>query len=65
MEIWFIDLRESLETFSLIFSKTNPIVNRFEKVGYNLRIMRQTTCPVVNPITVNSYAALFSCTSVV
>ena len=40
------------------------IVNRFKRAGYTLNIMRQTACPVFNPIMVEGYAALFSCTAV-
>ena len=41
------------------------IVNRFKRSGYTLDIMRQTACLVFNPIMVEDYAALFSCTAVV
>ena len=41
------------------------IVNRFKRAGYSLDIMRQTACLVFNPILVEGYAALFSCTAVV
>ena len=41
------------------------IVNRFSRAGYSLDIMRQTACLVFNPIMVESYAPLFSCTAVV
>ena len=42
------------------------IVNRFKGAGYSLDIMRQTACLVFfNPIMVEGYAALFSCTAVV
>ena len=41
------------------------IVNRFKRAGYTLDIMRQTACRVFNPIMVEGYAALFSCTAVV
>ena len=40
------------------------IVKRYIRVGYNLDIMRQSACLVVNPITVYSYGFLFNCTSV-
>ena len=61
MEIWYINLRKSLEIqTSLIFS-----VNRFKRAGYSLDILRQTACLVFNPIMVEGYAALFSCTAVV
>ena len=63
MEIWYINLRKSLEIqTSPIFS--NVIVNRFKRAGYTLDIMRQTACLVFNPIMVEGYAALFSCTAV-
>ena len=41
------------------------IENRFKRAGYSLDIMRQTACLVFNPIMVEGYAALFSCTAVV
>ena len=41
------------------------IVNRFKRAGYSLDIMRQTASLVFNPIMIEGYAALFSCTAVV
>ena len=40
------------------------IVKRYIRVGYNLDIMQQSACLVLNPITVYSYAFLFNCTTV-
>ena len=48
--------------FSNLFKR---IVNRFKRAGYSFDIMRQTACLVFNPIMVEGYAALFSCTAVV
>ena len=48
--------------FSDLFKR---FVNRFKKAGFTLDIMRQTACIVFNPIMVEGYAALFSCTAVV
>ena len=48
--------------FSDLFRR---IVKRFRRTGYNLDIIRQTACLVFNPIMVDDYAALFSCTAVV
>ena len=48
--------------FSNLFKR---IINRFKRAGYSLDIMRQTACLVFNPIMVEGYAALFSCTAVV
>ena len=36
------------------------IVVRYKKIGYNINVMRQTACLVVNPIKVNSFAYLFN-----
>ena len=39
------------------------IVKRYIRVGYNLDIMRQSACLVLNPITVYSYDFLLDCTT--
>ena len=39
-------------------------IKRYKRVGYNMDIMRQSVCLVVNPITVDSYGFLFNCTTV-
>ena len=33
------------------------IIIRYKRIGYNMNVMRQTACLVVNPITVNNFAA--------
>ena len=40
------------------------IVVRYKKIGYNIDVLRQTACLVVNPIKVNNFAYLFHCTTV-
>ena len=40
------------------------IVKCYIMVGYNLDIMRQSACLVLNPIMVYSYVFLFNCTTV-
>ena len=40
------------------------IVKRYIRVGYNLDVMRQFACLVLNPITVYSYGLLFNFTTV-
>ena len=40
------------------------IIVRYKKIGYNLNVMRQTACLVVNPIKVNNFAYLFNYTTV-
>ena len=41
------------------------IIVRYKKIGYNINVMRQMACLVVNPIKVYSFAYLFNCTAVV
>ena len=40
------------------------IIMRYKRIGYNLNIMRQSACLVINTITVDGFAALFNCTPV-
>ena len=40
------------------------IIIRYKRIGYNMNVMRQTACLVVNPITVDNFADLFNCTPV-
>ena len=40
------------------------IIMRYKPICYNLNIMRQSVCLVINPITVDGYATLFNCTPV-
>ena len=40
-------------------------IKRYKIVGYNMDIMRQSACLVVNPIKVYSYGFLFNCKTVV
>ena len=40
------------------------IIVPYKKIGYNIDVLRQTACLVVNPIKVNSFANLFNCTTV-
>ena len=50
-----------LTDFSDQFRK---IIMRYKHIGYNLNVMRQSACLVINPIMVDGYAALFNCTLV-
>ena len=43
--------------FPFRFKKT---IVRYKNIGYNINVMRQTVCLVVNPIKVNSFAYLFT-----
>ena len=37
------------------------IIMRYRRIGYNLSVMRQSACLVINPIKVDGYATLFNC----
>ena len=37
------------------------IIMRHKRIGYNLNVMRQSACLVINPFTVDGYATLFNC----
>ena len=37
------------------------IIKHYIEVEYNLDVMRQSACLVLNPITVSSYGFLFNC----
>ena len=45
--------------FSAQFIK---IISHYKKIGYNINVLQQTACLVVNPITVCNFAFLFNCT---
>ena len=47
--------------FSAQFIK---IISHYKKIGYNINLLQQTACLVVNPITVGNFAFLFNCTPV-
>ena len=40
------------------------IISQYKKIGYNINVLQQTACLVVNPITVGNFAFLFNCTLV-
>ena len=40
------------------------IIILYKRIGYNINVMLQAACLVVNPITVYNFADLFNCTPV-
>ena len=63
MATWCINSEKiiGINDFPYHFKK---IVGRYKKMGYNINVMRQTACLVVNPIKVKGFAYLFNCTTV-
>ena len=47
--------------FSAQFIKITSLYN---KIGYNISVLQQTVCLVVNPTLVGNFAFLFNCTPV-
>ena len=47
--------------FSAHFIK---IISYYKKNGYNINVLQQIACLVVNPISAGNFAFLFNCTSV-
>ena len=47
--------------FSAQFIK---LISHYKKIGYNINVLQQTACLVVNLITVGNFAFLFNCTPV-
>ena len=37
------------------------IISHYKKIGYNINVLKQTACLVVNPITVGNFTFLFNC----
>ena len=37
------------------------IMMRYKRIGYNLNVVQPSACLVINPITVDGYAAHFNC----
>ena len=48
-------------SFSAQFIK---IISHYKKIGYNINVLQQTACLVVNPITIGNFAFIFNCTPV-
>ena len=47
--------------FSAQFIK---MISHYKKIGYNINVLQQTACLVVNPVTVGNFAFFFNCTLV-
>ena len=48
----------------IFFYQFRNIIIQHKRIGYDLNAMRQSACLMINPIMVDSFAALFNCTPV-
>ena len=56
--LWWVRDEDSRADFSDQFRK---VIMHYKRIGYNINVMRQSACLVINPITVDSFAPLFNC----
>ena len=49
---------------SINFQRSLSKTSHDKEIGYNINVLQQTACLVVNPITVGNFAFLFHCTPV-
>ena len=56
-QVWLV----GSNNFSAQFIK---IISHYKIIGYNINVLKQTACLVVNQITVGNFAFLFNCTPV-
>ena len=63
MVTWYTNSKKIIcrTDFSDQFRK---MIIRHKRIGYDLTVMRQSECLVINPISVDNFAALFNCTPV-
>ena len=40
------------------------VIIRYKRIKYNIDVMRQSACLVINPITIDNLASFFNCTLV-
>ena len=50
--------------FNIFFCAVYSIISHYKKIAYYVKVLQQTACLVVNPITVGNFAFLFNCTPV-
>ena len=63
MGTWCINSEKVISKNDFLYN-FKMIIVRYKKIGYNINVLRQTACLVVNPIKVNRFAYLFNCTAV-
>ena len=63
MATWCINSEKIIGKYDFPYH-FKKIIARYKKIGYNIDVLRQAACLVVNPIKVNNTAYLFNCTRV-
>ena len=61
MMTWCINWRGLLALVFFFLAWLAKFIFHYKRIGYSVRVFRQTACLVVNPITVGNLAFLFNC----
>ena len=48
---------------SAYFDQLRKIIIRYKRAGYNMNVMQQTACLVLDPVRVTNFATFFNCTT--
>ena len=64
VEYHLVMLHIKYQAFKYLTRMCFEIISHYKKIGYNIIVLQQTACLVVNPITVGNFAFLFNCTPV-
>ena len=60
MVTWYRNSKR-LEAWLIFLVSFEKVIVHHKRIGYNLNVMRQSACLVINTIMVDSFAALFNC----
>ena len=60
----FVYKLKNIVGFNIFSAQYIEIISHYKKIGYNINVLQQTACLLVNPITVGNFAFLFNCTPV-
>ena len=63
MVTWCIKLKKIVGSNNFL-AQFIKIISHYKKIGYNINVLQQTACLVVNPILVGNFTFLFNCTPV-
>ena len=57
-----VDKFKKLRGMTDFSDQFRKIIMHYTRIGYNLNVMQQSACFVINPFTVDCFASLFNCT---
>ena len=54
-------LKKIVGSYNFSVQQFIKIISHYKKIGYNISVLQQTACLVVNPITDGNFASFFNC----